>query len=113
LAEGDRCSRGPSFGNDPLTLELARLVADGRMLPEEARFMMLTPEPEESGHDEDDETEQNSASEDEDSSSDTTHFIGEANEDSWNEMEMKQVLHSFSLSRPRPLAWSLDHRSQH
>jgi Ankyrin repeats (3 copies) len=106
-------SRPVEAPNDPLTLELARLVADGRMLPEEARFMMLTPEREESGHDEDDETEQDSASEDEDSSSDTTHFIGEANEDSWNEMEMKQVLHSFSLSRPRPLAWSLDHRSQH
>jgi hypothetical protein len=37
----------------------------------------------------------------------------EANQDSWNEVEMNRVLHSFSSSRPRPLAWSLDHWSQH
>jgi Ankyrin repeats (3 copies) len=106
-------SRPVEAPKDPLTLELARLVADGRMLPEEARYLMLARESVDGDDDEDDGTEQRDAADDEDSSNDTTHSGGEANEDSWNEMEMKQVIHSFSLSRPRPLAWSLDHRSQH
>jgi Ankyrin repeats (3 copies) len=115
----------------PLTLELARLVAGGRLLPEEARYMMLTPVLGDNDDEENDGTELDGASDDEDSDNDTSYseerdfhvatsftksgmakLCVEANQDSWNEMEMKRVLHSFSSSRPRPLAWSLDHWSQ-
>lgn len=82
----------------PLTLELARMVANGRMTPAEAQFLN-------SDVQDDDDDEDDTQSEGSDSDDDDPDDSESSNADiSWED-EMKQVLNSLT-SKGQPLAWS-------
>ena len=93
-------TRPAPLPKSPLTLELARMVANGRMTPEEAQFLNSDVQDED---DEDDDLSEGS-----DSSDDESDDVSESsNADlSWNEDEMNQVLNSLTNPKRQPLAWS-------
>lgn len=85
-----------------LSLELAAMVANGKMSPMEAIFLLSDDSQVEDGNNEDEESDESS----EDDSDDSSDNEEVNDEDSWNEDEMNEILNSLNTGKAAPLSWS-------
>jgi hypothetical protein len=89
-------------------LELAGMVADGRMSPGEAQFLTMTQSDEASddsdvGLSDDSRTDDESTETELDDAADPSSSSSE--DDMWNEDEMNDILNSLLATERRPLQW--------